>query len=86
VKDYLDIDALLTKGHIPLANMLASAAIIYGSQFNPLISLKAISYHDDANLAGLPIAVRNRLTAAVRDTDPANLPTLNPIKMHNSQE
>jgi hypothetical protein len=80
VKDYLDIDALLTMARIPLANMLASAAIIYGSQFSPLISLKAISYHDDANLAELPMAVRNRLSEAVRNTDPANLPTLNPIR------
>jgi hypothetical protein len=85
VKDYLDIDALLTKGRIPLANMLASAAIIYGSQFSPLISLKAISYHDDASLAELPMAVRNRLSEAVRNTDPANLPALNPIKVGGSQ-
>jgi hypothetical protein len=85
VKDYLDIDALLTQSHIPLANMLASAAIIYGSQFNPLTSLKAISYHDDANLAGLPLAVRNRLSEAVRNTDPANLPTLHPSKIRGAQ-
>ncbi len=84
-KDYVDIDALLTKACIPLANMLASAAIIYGSQFSPLISLKAISYHDDANLAGLPMAVRNRLSAAVRNTDPANLPTLNSIRVRGAQ-
>jgi hypothetical protein len=86
VKDYLDIDALLTKAHVPLANMLASAAIIYGSQFSPLISLKAISYQGDANLAGLPMAVRNRLSEAVHNTDPTNLPALKPIKVHGGQQ
>jgi hypothetical protein len=86
VKDYLDIDALLTKGPIPLANMLASAAIIYGSQFSPLLSLKAISYHEDANLVGLPMTVRNRLSEAVRKTDPTNLPTLNPVKRRDEQQ
>ena len=34
--------------------MLAAAAIIYGAEFNPLVSLKAISYHDDPSLADLP--------------------------------
>jgi hypothetical protein len=47
VKDYLDVYALLTKTKISLATMLAAAAIIYGAEFNPLVSLKAISYHDD---------------------------------------
>jgi hypothetical protein len=86
VKDYLDIDALLTKGPIPLANMLESAAIIYGSQFSPLLSLEAISYHEDASLAELPMTVRDRLSAAVRKTDPANLPTLNPIKRRDERQ
>jgi hypothetical protein len=86
VKDYVDIDALLTEAGIPLANMLASAAIIYGSQFSPLLSLKAISYHDDASLAGLPRIIRNRLSDAVHKTDPAKLPTLNPIRVRGERE
>jgi Nucleotidyl transferase AbiEii toxin, Type IV TA system len=81
VRDYLDIDALLTKSSIPLANMLAAGAIIYGGQFNPLLSLKAISYHKDANLVGLPMSVRNRLSEAVQKTDPSKLPSLKAIKV-----
>jgi hypothetical protein len=80
VKDYLDIHALLTKANIPLSKMLAAAATIYGSQFNPLISLKAISYHDDPALAQLPQHVRRDLLAAVRDTNPEKLPTLDPLR------
>jgi hypothetical protein len=86
VKDYLDIDALLTKSGVPFANMLAAGAAIYGDQFIPLLSLKAIAYHDDPSLARLPADVRNRLSAAVQQTDPAKLPTLNAIKAYVRQK
>jgi hypothetical protein len=54
LKDYLDIHALLTKAGISLAAMLAAAAVIYGPQFNALLALKAMAYHDDPSLAALP--------------------------------
>lgn len=79
-KDYIDIHALLTKANIPLSKMLAAAAAIYGNQFNPLISLKAISYHDDPELTQLPQNVRRDLIAAVRDTDPEKLPELDVLR------
>ena len=37
VRDYLDIHALLTKATISLPKMLAAGAIIYGTEFNPLL-------------------------------------------------
>lgn len=80
LKDYLDIHALLTKAHISLAMMLAAAIVIYGAEFNPLLSLKAISYHGDRSLADLPPNVRRDLIAAVQTTDPQNLPTLHAIR------
>jgi hypothetical protein len=86
VRDYLDIDALLTKSGIPLANMLAAGATIYGNQFSPLLSLKAIAYHDDPSLAGLPGDTRNRLSAAVQETDPAKLPALNTTEANLRQK
>ena len=75
VRDYLDIHALLTQ-----ARMLAAAAAIYGGQFSPLISLKAISYHDDPALAELPQDVRRDLVEAVQDTSPQELPVLKAIR------
>ena len=81
VKDYLDVDSLLTKSGMPLPDMLAAAAIIYGDQFAPLLSLKAIAYHNDPSLAGLPLDVRNRLSRAVQNTNPAKLPKLDAIKV-----
>jgi Nucleotidyl transferase AbiEii toxin, Type IV TA system len=80
LRDYIDVHALLTKANIPLADMLAAGAIIYGTQFNPLLSLKALAYFDDLALADLPTAVRQDLVAAVAATDPRHLPVLKAIK------
>jgi hypothetical protein len=79
-KDYFDIHALLTQAKIPLATMLASARAIYGEEFNPLISLKAMAYHDDVTLSALPEGIRRDLIAAVRQVDASNLPLLNPVR------
>src|SRR5205085_2031521 len=80
VRDYVDIHALLTKAKISLSSMLAAGGIIYGAEFNPLLSLKAISYHDDPALAELPKNVRRDLLEAVTLTDPWKLPILNPLR------
>lgn len=73
VRDYLDIDALLRHG-IDLPTILAAGAVVYGRQFNPLVTVKALSYFDD--LRGLPAEVRIRLAAAVAAVDVTRLPTL----------
>lgn len=85
LRDYLDIHALLTKAKISLSEMLAAGSIIYGAEFNPLLSLKAISYHADPGLADLPGSVRRDLVAAVLDTDPAKLPALSAIRTRTSE-
>ncbi len=74
-RDYLDIDALICHG-IDLPQMLAAGTVVYGRSFNPLITLKALSYFDD--LPTLPAEVRERLQAAVAAVDPAHLPVLTP--------
>jgi hypothetical protein len=75
VKDYLDIDALLQHG-IDLPTALASGTVVYGRSFNPMITLKALSFFDD--LPTLPADVRKRLIIAVDVVDPATLPILTP--------
>ncbi len=82
LRDYLDIHALLTKAGISLSEMLAAASAIYGAQFSPLISLKAISYYEEPGLAGLPDAMRRDLTRAVGQTDPRSLPPMKAIRKH----
>ncbi len=79
-KDYVDIHALLTKGSLSLATILAAASIIFGPQFNPLLALKAIAYHDDPALAGLSNELKSDLAKTVQATDPEKLPILNPIR------
>lgn len=76
-KDYRDIDALLHHG-LDLATALAAGRVVYGASFNPLISLKALSYFDD--VPTLPEDVRERLRAAVAGVDPSRLPVLAPFK------
>ena len=75
-KDYLDIDAILRDGRIDLPMALAAAQAIYGAQFNPQITLKALSFFDDGNLRQLPDAVKRRLAAAVRAVDLDLLPRI----------
>ena len=72
-KDYLDIDALIQHG-IDLPTALAAGRIVYGRSFNPMITLKALSFFDD--LPTLSAEVRRRLSAAVEAVDPACLPAL----------
>jgi hypothetical protein len=80
LKDYIDVHALLMKADIPLAEMLAAASIIYGTEFSPLLSLKALAYHEDAALAALPADVRRDLITAVRAVDPHHLPVLAAVR------
>jgi hypothetical protein len=74
-RDYIDIDALIRHG-IDLSRMLAVGTVLYGRRFNPLITLKALSYFDD--VPSLPTEVRERLHTAVGAVDPAHLPVLTP--------
>ena len=74
-RDYLDIDALIRHG-IDLPTALAAGTVVYGRSFNPIITLKALSFFDD--LPTLSTAVRQRLSAAVEAVDPASLPELTP--------
>jgi Nucleotidyl transferase AbiEii toxin, Type IV TA system len=76
-RDYLDIDALIRHG-IELPTALAAGRVIYGHSFNPLITLKALSYFDD--VPELPRQVRDRLKNAVAAVDLAGLPMLTPYK------
>jgi len=74
-KDYLDLDAIFENTDLKLPDALSAGKMIYGESFNPLISLKALSYFEDGNLATLPEGVKNRLTKAVERVDINNLPS-----------
>jgi hypothetical protein len=74
-RDYLDIDALIRHG-IDLPHVLAAGTVVYGRSFNPLITLKALSYFED--VPALSAELRERLRVAVEAVDPTRLPALIP--------
>jgi hypothetical protein len=73
-KDYVDLDALIRLGKIGLPRALAAAQMLYGPTFNPLATLKALSYYGDGNLAALDDEVKQRLVVAARTVDLDSLP------------
>ena len=83
VKDYLDMDVLLRHG-VNLPTALAAGAVVYGRSFNPLITLKALSYFDD--VPTLLADVRARLSEAVAAVDVTKLPALTPYAKRPADE
>ena len=53
-KDYLDMDALVRLGGIPLSEALGAAAAVPGERFNPILTLKALTFFGDGDLSGSP--------------------------------
>jgi hypothetical protein len=78
-KDYIDMDALMTLGKVSLPTALAAALKLYGSSFNPEITLKALSYFDDGNLHTLPQEMKHRLIVAAREIDLEYLPDIDRV-------
>ena len=74
-RDYVDIDALI-RHSVDLAQVLAAGSAVHGRSFNPLLTLKALSYFDDVPV--LPGDVQERLRTAVAAVDPASQPVLTP--------
>ena len=75
-KNYIDNDAMLTDGRIDLPTALACACTIYGGQFNPQITLKALSYFEDGNVGTLPKDTKRRLAKAASAVDLDRLPVV----------
>ncbi len=72
-KDYLDLNALL-QAKVPLGTALGAAQAVYGEGFNPLLTLKALTYFEEGDLDTVPIEVRQNLAAAVAAVDLNSLP------------
>jgi len=63
-------------GKISLPTALAAGQRLYGSSFNPEVTLKALSYFGDGNLHTLADEVKHRLVVAAREVDLAHLPDI----------
>lgn len=64
-KDYRDIAAMLNAG-VSLSRGLASARLLFGPNFQPGESLKALVYFNDGDLKMLTTAEKNTLVDAVK--------------------
>jgi hypothetical protein len=85
-KDYIDIDALITAGKVDLPLALSAAQRLYGSTFNPQITLKALSFFDDGNLRQLPEDMKLRLVTAAREVDLDHLPGIDKFTSQIDQD
>lgn len=74
-KDYFDIATLIRHG-IDLPHALAAAKAIYGQEFNPQITLKALSFFGDGDLTAVPGEMRALLVQSVAAVDLGQLPEL----------
>lgn len=59
-KDYLDLLALFNHGLAP-AQVLAAGVAIYGEQYNPLLTLKSLTYFGDGDLYKLTPQQKDQL-------------------------
>ncbi len=84
-KDYIDIAAILSEGSIDLPLALASAKAIYGAQFDPQNTLKALVFFEEGNLKRLPQAVKKQLADAVRGVDLGKIPHLTGKKLEQAR-
>lgn len=85
-KDYIDMDALIRHGGVSLPFALSAAQKLYGSSFNPEITLKALSYFEDGDLRELSTELKFRLADAVRKVDLDHLPSLDDFKLRTDRD
>lgn len=74
-KDYFDIDTLMRAG-MDLNEGLAAAQAVYGLEFNPMITLKALTFYGEGDLHRVDAAMRERLTRAAANANPRELPVV----------
>lgn len=75
-KDYLDVDAVVRLGGVSLHHALGAADAVFGDRFDPLRTLKALTFFGAGDLHKVPERVRERLARAVDGVDPDNIPRL----------
>ena len=80
-KYYQDIAAMI-KAEVSLARGLASARLIFGLNFQPSESLKALAYYNDGDLKSLSNDVKKYLIKAVSSV--GNLPEIQIFSSHLS--
>ncbi len=73
-KDYLDLLAITNSG-ISLREAMAAARALYGEQYNPILTLKALTYFGDGDLYKLSVDQKAKLAEMAVLQEPS-LPSL----------
>jgi hypothetical protein len=73
-KDYVDLLAIINSG-TSLALAMAAARSIYGGQYNPMLTLKSLTYFGDGDLHKLTDQQKAQLTR-IATTQPPELPEI----------
>jgi len=68
-KDYVDLHAILEQTDLTLEDALAAGRLIYDKKFNPMLTLKALTYFKDISSEHVSEPARNALIKAVKDVD-----------------
>lgn len=78
-KDYFDIHAILKSG-MSLETILGAGQAVYGGQFKPELTVRALTYFDD--LQGTPLSDNQKaeLQQAARNVDLARIPVMPPTR------
>lgn len=79
-KDYFDIYSMIDKLGLKLSMMLSMGVQIYGSQFNPQISLKALSFFEDGDLIRLKEGEKKLLIDSILKSNLDNLPSFEDLE------
>ena len=66
----------LLENGVDLSRALAAAKAIYGDQFDPATTVRALSYFADGDLPRLPKSIQNALQSAARSVELDELPRL----------
>jgi len=74
-KDYLDVAAILRAG-VNLSTVLAAGRAVYGVQFDPAITLRALTSFEEGDLKQVDPIARQELLAAVFMVKLQQLPVL----------
>ncbi len=77
LKDYLDMVAAIESG-MTAADAVRAAMTIYGEDFNPMVSLKALTWFEDGDVRQLPASARHLLEEAIRSVDLGSLRPFTP--------
>lgn len=68
-KDYIDLLALVQNG-VSLSQAMAAARSIYGEQYNPILTLKSLTYFGDGDLYKLSTDQQARLVQLAAGVEP----------------